>query len=143
MRTPIVPRLALPLSKALSLLLDLAIALAVALRRERAAALLLLMFGLIKLAQPLFPVDAVGTPATSAGPFEKVVKVPSPRWPDSLDRPPSTRYFHVSMAIRQNTQSDLVKQLEERRPKLVVFSSSGFGSRRIWPIDMAPAPSLP
>jgi hypothetical protein len=41
-----------------------------------------------------------------------------------LDRRPSTRYFHVSMAIRQHTQSDLVKQLERRKPKLVVFSSS-------------------
>jgi hypothetical protein len=44
-----------------------AIALAVALRRERAAAVLLLVFGLMKLAMPLFPVDALGAPATSAG----------------------------------------------------------------------------
>jgi hypothetical protein len=44
-----------------------AIALAVALRRERAAAVLLLVFGLMKLALPLFPVDALGAPATSAG----------------------------------------------------------------------------
>jgi len=43
------------------------IALAVALRRERLGALLLLVFGLLKLAMPLFPVDALGTPATSAG----------------------------------------------------------------------------
>jgi hypothetical protein len=41
-----------------------------------------------------------------------------------LDRRPSTRYFHVSMAIRQDTQSDLVKELERRPPKLVVFSSN-------------------
>jgi hypothetical protein len=41
-----------------------------------------------------------------------------------LDRRPSTRYFHVSMAIRQDTQADLVKELERRPPKLVVFSSS-------------------
>lgn len=41
-----------------------------------------------------------------------------------LDRRPSTRYFHVSMAIRRDTQSDLVKELERRPPKLVVFSSS-------------------
>jgi hypothetical protein len=41
-----------------------------------------------------------------------------------LDRRPSTRYFHVSMAIRKHTQSDLVKELERRPPKLVVFSSS-------------------
>ena len=38
------------------------IALAVALRRERAGALLLLVVGLLKLAMPLFPVDALGTP---------------------------------------------------------------------------------
>jgi hypothetical protein len=43
------------------------IALAVALHRERAGALLLLVVGLLKLAMPLFPVDALGTPATSAG----------------------------------------------------------------------------
>ncbi len=43
------------------------IALAVALRRERVGALLLLVVGLLKLAMPLFPVDALGTPATSAG----------------------------------------------------------------------------
>jgi hypothetical protein len=52
-----------------------AIALAVALRRERAPALLLLMFGVIKLAQPLFPVDAVGTPATSAGRVHSVLGI--------------------------------------------------------------------
>ena len=43
------------------------IALAVALHRERVGALLLLVVGLLKLAMPLFPVDALGTPATSAG----------------------------------------------------------------------------
>ena len=43
------------------------IALAVALRRERVGALLLLVVGLLKLAMPLFPVDALGTVATSAG----------------------------------------------------------------------------
>jgi hypothetical protein len=43
------------------------IALAVALRRERVGALLLLVVGLLKLAMPLFPVDALGTPTTSAG----------------------------------------------------------------------------
>jgi hypothetical protein len=44
-----------------------AIALAVALRRERAAALLFMVFGLMKLAMLPFPVDAMGAPATSAG----------------------------------------------------------------------------
>jgi hypothetical protein len=41
-----------------------------------------------------------------------------------LERRPSTRYFHVSMAIRKDTQSDLIKELERRPPKLVVFSSN-------------------
>lgn len=50
-----------------------AIALAVALRRERAAALLLLVFGLMKLALPLFPVDALGAPATSEGRVHNVL----------------------------------------------------------------------
>jgi Protein of unknown function (DUF998) len=43
------------------------IALAVALRRERVGALLLLVVGVLKLGMPLFPVDALGTPATSTG----------------------------------------------------------------------------
>ena len=43
------------------------IALAVALRRERVGAVLLLVVGLLKLAMPLFPVDALGTPATTEG----------------------------------------------------------------------------
>ena len=50
-----------------------AIALAVALRRERAAALLLLVFGLMNLALPLFPVDALGVPATSEGRVHNVL----------------------------------------------------------------------
>jgi hypothetical protein len=41
-----------------------------------------------------------------------------------LDRRPSTRYFHVSMAIRKHTQADLLRELERHPPKLVVFSSS-------------------
>ena len=52
-----------------------AIALAVALRRERAAALLLLVFGLMKLAMPLFPVDALGAPATPAGRVHSVLGI--------------------------------------------------------------------
>ena len=43
------------------------IALAVALRRERVGALLLLVFGLLKLAMLFFPVDALGAPVISAG----------------------------------------------------------------------------
>jgi hypothetical protein len=40
---------------------------------------------------------------------------------------PATRYYHVSMAIRQRTQSDLIHELEQRRPKLVFYSSAVFG----------------
>ena len=43
------------------------IALAVALRRERAGAAVLLVVGLLKLAMPLFPIDALGAPTSSAG----------------------------------------------------------------------------
>lgn len=50
----------------------------------------------------------------------------------ALDRRPSTRYFHVSMAIRKHTQADLVEQLERRRPKLVVFSSSTIFGLPMW-----------
>ena len=50
-----------------------AIALAMALRRERAAALLLVVVGLLKLAIPLFPVDALGMPATPAGQMHNVL----------------------------------------------------------------------
>jgi Protein of unknown function (DUF998) len=66
-----------------------AIALAVALRRERAAALLLLVFGLMKLAMPLFPVDALGAPATSAGRVHNVLG--SLTLPLSLGRAPAVR----------------------------------------------------
>ena len=30
---------------------------------------------------------------------------------------PATRYYHVSMAIRQRTQSDLIRELEQRQPE--------------------------
>jgi len=40
-----------------------------------------------------------------------------------LDRPSATRYYHVSMAVRRNTQEDLVDELANKRPRLVVFSS--------------------
>jgi hypothetical protein len=46
---------------------------AIALRRERAAGLLLLVVGLLKLAIPLFPVDALGMPATPAGQIHNVL----------------------------------------------------------------------
>ena len=49
-----------------------------------------------------------------------------------IDRSPSTRYFHVSMAIRRHTQADLVRELERRPPKLVVFSSSPYFGLPSW-----------
>jgi hypothetical protein len=42
-----------------------------------------------------------------------------------LDHPPSTRYYHVSYAIRQRTQSDLVRELRKRPPEMVVLTSNG------------------
>src|SRR5207249_8763896 len=44
-----------------------------------------------------------------------------------LELKPATRYYDVSMAIPRRTQTDLVDELAQRRPKLVVFTSSGFG----------------
>jgi hypothetical protein len=50
-----------------------------------------------------------------------------------LDIPPSTRYYHVSLAIRQRTQSDLLRRLEKDRPEAVVLTSDGVGkSLPIW-----------
>ena len=50
-----------------------ALGLAVALRQKRAAAALLAIFGLAKLVMPLFPVDALGTPATPTGQVHNVL----------------------------------------------------------------------
>ncbi len=44
-----------------------------------------------------------------------------------LDLPASTRYYHVSLAIRQRTQTDLLRLLERRLPELVVLTSDGAG----------------
>ncbi len=44
-----------------------------------------------------------------------------------LDRPSPTRYYHVSMAIRADTQDDLVKELRRQPPKLVVYSGAFTG----------------
>jgi hypothetical protein len=44
-----------------------------------------------------------------------------------IDRQSPTRYLHVSLAIRSDTQDDLVQELAQNRPKIVVFSSSGTG----------------
>jgi hypothetical protein len=44
-----------------------------------------------------------------------------------LNLKPVTRYYHVSMAIRQKTQQDLLNDLRERRPKVVIFDEGGRG----------------
>jgi hypothetical protein len=44
-----------------------------------------------------------------------------------LDLPSPTRYYHVSLALHQATQRDLVHELERSRPKLVAFSSFSYG----------------
>lgn len=50
-----------------------------------------------------------------------------------LDLPPATRYYHVSLAIRQRTQADLIRLLEESRPEVVVLTSDRAGlSLPIW-----------
>jgi hypothetical protein len=40
-----------------------------------------------------------------------------------LDRKPATRYYHVSLAIRRDTQRDLLDQLQENAPGVVVFQA--------------------
>jgi hypothetical protein len=40
---------------------------------------------------------------------------------------PSTRYYHVSMAIRSDTQRDLIEQLSRERPRIVIFDNDRFG----------------
>lgn len=40
-----------------------------------------------------------------------------------LDLPPATRYYHVSLAIRERTQADLVRRLRKAKPGVVVFTS--------------------
>jgi hypothetical protein len=40
---------------------------------------------------------------------------------------PATRYYHVSMAVRQETQHDLIRELRRERPTIVVFSSAWLG----------------
>jgi hypothetical protein len=44
-----------------------------------------------------------------------------------LDLPPATRYYHVSMAIRRETQLDLIEELEQNEPKLVFFTGPQIG----------------
>lgn len=40
---------------------------------------------------------------------------------------PATRYIEMTTAVREHTQEDVVSELEEARPPLVVFSSLGHG----------------
>lgn len=40
---------------------------------------------------------------------------------------PSTKYFHVSLAIREDTQRDLIARLRASPPRIVVFDGAGFG----------------
>ena len=50
-----------------------------------------------------------------------------------LDVPASNRYYHVSIAIRQRTQTDLIRLLESRQPEVVVSSTGGLaGSPAVW-----------
>lgn len=44
-----------------------------------------------------------------------------------LELPPATRYYHISMAIRQETQTDLVEQLERSKPAVVLFTATLMG----------------
>jgi hypothetical protein len=46
-----------------------------------------------------------------------------------VEAPLATRYYHVSYAIRQRTQTDLVRRLRADPPAAVVFSSAGAGSQ--------------
>lgn len=40
---------------------------------------------------------------------------------------PRTRYYHVSMAITERAQQDLISQLEKDPPKLIVFTAATYG----------------
>jgi hypothetical protein len=44
-----------------------------------------------------------------------------------LDRPSPSRYYHISMAVRREAQEDVVDELAQTRPRLVVFSSLSTG----------------
>ncbi len=49
-----------------------------------------------------------------------------------LERESGTRYYHVSMAIRSDTQADLLSGLELARPEIVVFSTQHGLGLPIW-----------
>jgi hypothetical protein len=44
-----------------------------------------------------------------------------------LEREPRTKYFHVSLAINEAAQQDLISELKRNRPKLVVFTTDRYG----------------
>src|SRR5207302_144912 len=44
-----------------------------------------------------------------------------------LGRGPRTKYYHVSMAIPEAAQDDLIAELRSNRPKLVVFTDDRYG----------------
>ncbi len=44
-----------------------------------------------------------------------------------LGYPPATRYYHVSMALRRDTQRELIAELARTRPRLVVFQNDQRG----------------
>jgi hypothetical protein len=44
-----------------------------------------------------------------------------------LEQNPHTRYYHVSMAIPELAQRDLIDELEGNRPKLIVYDSDRWG----------------
>jgi hypothetical protein len=66
------------------------------------------------LAPLLGPEDAVFDFANGPGLFHYL-----------LGLSPSTRYYHVTLAMRQRTQSDLIRRLERDPPAIVVLTSDG------------------
>lgn len=49
-----------------------------------------------------------------------------------LDMKPSTRFFHVSMAVRKQAQRAVISELERERPRLVIFSPPAELGPRSW-----------
>ena len=44
-----------------------------------------------------------------------------------LDYRPATRYYHISLAMPDDTQQDVVRRLSQSRPKILVFSDDRLG----------------
>ena len=49
-----------------------------------------------------------------------------------LDRPASNRYYHISIAIRERTQTDLIRSLDAARPRLSCMRLQAWGSPSVW-----------